>query len=385
MLKLVLESMGEGLVAANLEGRFLLWNDSANKLLGLDVSDMPADASALGYNIFLPDGITPCPVDQRPMARTLRGESVLAELVVQRPGVEGKIHIEVTGRPMKDAQGSRCGAVLAFRDITRRKTDEMEIRKLNEDLEERIAKRTQQLEATNHELEAFSYSVSHDLRAPLRHIASFSRILVGDFGPVMPTEAREHLQHIENAVSRMGLLIDALLKMAVLHRRSLRLDHSELNPIVDQVISMLGPECQGREVEWRVGKLPALDCDPVLMAQVFQNLIGNALKYSRGRSSAVIEVDSIQRPNKPPVIFVRDNGAGFNMKYAERLFGVFQRFHTGSEFEGTGVGLATVHRIIRKHGGMIWADAEPDHGATFYFALQMTEQIMTTPKAEAPL
>jgi chemotaxis family two-component system sensor kinase Cph1 len=201
----------------------------------------------------------------------------------------------------------------------------------------------------------------------------------------MPTEAREHLQHIETAVSRMGLLIDALLKMAVLHRRSLRLDHSELNPIVDQVISMLGPECQGREVEWRVGKLPALDCDPVLMAQVFQNLIGNALKYSRGRSSAVIEVDSIQRPNKPPVIFVRDNGAGFNMKYAERLFGVFQRFHTGSEFEGTGVGLATVHRIIQKHGGMIWADAEPDHGATFYFALQMTEQIMTTPKAEAPL
>jgi light-regulated signal transduction histidine kinase (bacteriophytochrome) len=163
----------------------------------------------------------------------------------------------------------------------------------------------------------------------------------------------------------------------------LHLEHSELNPIVDQVIAMLQPECQGRDVEWRIAKLPALDCDPVLMAQVLQNLIGNALKYSRGRAGAVIEVDSIQQPDKPPIIFVRDNGAGFNMKYAERLFGVFQRFHTESEFEGTGVGLATVHRIIQKHGGMIWAEAEPDHGATFYFALEMTERIGAAPKAAA--
>jgi signal transduction histidine kinase len=258
-----------------------------------------------------------------------------------------------------------------------------EIRTLNEDLEERIAKRTEQLEATNHELEAFSYSVSHDLRSPLRHIAGFSRILVNDFGAVMAVGAREHLQQIEDAVHRMERMVEALLKMAVLRRRSLQLRHSELNSIVDEVIAMLQPECEGREVEWRIAKLPALDCDPVLMAQVFQNLLGNALKYSRGRASAVIEVDSITRPGKPAIIFVRDNGVGFNMKYAEGLFGVFQRFHTDSEFEGTGVGLATVHRIIQKHGGIIWAEAEPDHGATFYFALQLTEQIGTTLKATA--
>jgi light-regulated signal transduction histidine kinase (bacteriophytochrome) len=282
-----------------------------------------------------------------------------------------------------DKDGVTRGGVLAFRDITRRKTDELEIRKLNEDLEERIAKRTEQLQATNHELEAFSYSISHDLRAPLRHIAGFSRILVNDFGPAMAVEAREHLQSIEDAVSRMGMMVDALLKMAVLRRKSLRLDHRDLNPIVDEVISMLQPERQGRSVEWRIARLPALDCDPILMAQVFQNLLGNALKYSRGRVNAVVEVDSIQQPDKPPIIFVRDNGAGFNMKYAEKLLGVFQRFHTESEFEGTGVGLATVHRIIQKHGGTIWAEAEPDHGATFYFALQMTEQIGTTPKATA--
>jgi light-regulated signal transduction histidine kinase (bacteriophytochrome) len=144
---------------------------------------------------------------------------------------------------------------------------------------------------------------------------------------------------------------------------------------------MLGQECEGREVEWRIAKLPALDCDPVLMAQVFQNLIGNALKYSSGRTRAIIEIGSIQEPGKPPVIFVRDNGAGFDLKYAKRLFGVFQRFHTESEFQGTGVGLATVHRIIEKHGGTIWAEAEPDHGATFSFALQTTEQMETAPHA----
>jgi signal transduction histidine kinase len=257
---------------------------------------------------------------------------------------------------------------------------ELQIRTLNEDLEERIAKRTEQLQATNHELEAFSYTVSHDLRTPLRHIGSFASILRNEFGPAMAVEARGHLQRIEYAVRRMELLVDALMKMATLRRRSLQLSHSELNPIVDGVVAMLQLQSDGRSVEWRIAKLPALDCDPILMAQVFQNLLGNALKYSRDRAKTVIEVDCVQQPGKPPIIFVRDNGAGFNMKYAEKLFGVFQRLHNDSEFEGTGVGLATVHRIIQKHGGMIWAEAEPDHGATFYFALQMTEQIGTTPK-----
>jgi light-regulated signal transduction histidine kinase (bacteriophytochrome) len=170
--------------------------------------------------------------------------------------------------------------------------------------------------------------------------------------------------------------------MAVLRRQSLRVYHSELNPIVAEVISVLEPECEGRDVEWRIGQLPAIDCDPVLMGQVFQNLLSNALKYSRGRSRAVIEVDSIQEPDKPVILLVRDNGAGFDMKYAQKLFGMFQRMHTESEFEGTGVGLATVHRIIQKHGGTIWAEAEVGRGATFYFVLQSAERPDLTPGVE---
>jgi PAS domain S-box-containing protein len=383
MLQSVLNSMVEGLVVTDEQGNFVLWNPAAEEILGLGPANQSTADWSAHYGTFLPDMITPLPNEQNPLLLAIAGEVTSAVMFIRNPSLEQGVWIESNGAPLRDKDGLVRGGVIAFRDITRRKAYELEIREFNEDLEDRIAKRTEQLAAANHELEAFSYSVSHDLRAPLRHIAGFSRILVNDFGPVMAVEAREYLQLIEDAVRRMGLLVEDLLSLAKLGQQSLKLCRTELNAIVDAVISILEPECEGREVEWHIAKLPALDCDPILMAQVFQNLLGNALKYSRNRAYAVIEVDSIQQPGKPPVIFVRDNGAGFNRKYADRLFGVFQRFHTDSEFEGTGVGLATVHRIIQKHGGTIWAESEPDHGATFYFALQMTDQIEAIRKATA--
>jgi light-regulated signal transduction histidine kinase (bacteriophytochrome) len=320
-------------------------------------------------------------MDHLPLVRAMQGESLQKELIIRHEGSEDSAILEFSGRPMKDAQGNLCGGVVAFHDITQRKKDEREIRKLNEELEMKVLQRTAQLEATNHELEAFTYSVSHDLRAPLRHISSFSKILHEDFGAAMDAEARRLLERIENGARRMTLLVDGLLSLARFGRQALQIDHTELNPIVDGVVSVLQTEYAGRAVEWHIAPLPVLECDPLLIRQVFQNLLANALKYTGRRTKAVIEIDSIQQPGKPAVIFVRDNGAGFSMQYADKLFGVFQRMHKDSEFEGTGVGLATVHRIIQKHGGSIWAEAEVDRGATFYFTVGEKASIETIQKA----
>jgi PAS domain S-box-containing protein len=381
MLNLVLESMGEGLVAADREGRFLLWNRSASKLLSCGSTALPPEQWSSHYACYQPDGITPCPMDQLPLVRATQGESLQKELIIRRAGSEDSAILEFSGRPMKDARGNLCGGVVAFRDITQRKKDEWEIRKLNEELEMKVQQRTAQLEAANHELEAFTYSVSHDLRAPLRHISSFSSILREDFGTAMDAEARRLLERIENGARRMTLLVDGLLSLARFGRQALNISLTELNAIVDGVVSVLQTEYTGRDVEWRIAPLPALECDPILIQQVFQNLLANALKYSSRRDKAVIEIDSIQQTGNPPVIFVRDNGAGFSMQHAEKLFGVFQRMHSDAEFEGTGVGLATVNRIIQRHGGRIWAEAEVDRGATFYFTVAERDLAGSTRRA----
>ncbi len=238
-----------------------------------------------------------------------------------------------------------------------------------------------ELAASVKELEAFTYSVSHDLRAPLRHISGFSRILTEEYGPNLPSDAQHHLQRIQDGTRRMGQLVDDLLNLARVGRRDLSLQVSGLKSLVDEVIAELEPECTGRQIEWRIADLPFVDCDPGLMKQVFQNLLSNAIKFTRPRSQAVIEVGRKDQDGTA-VVFVRDNGVGFNMKYADKLFGVFQRLHRPEDFEGTGVGLATVQRIIQKHGGgRIWAEAELDKGATFYFTLGAREKTEFKTKA----
>jgi PAS domain S-box-containing protein len=382
MMQSILDSMIEGLVAADEHGKFVLWNPAAEKIMGLGATGLPPQEWSAHYGVFLPDKVTPVAPGQTALERAVRGEVVSTEVFLRNPALDREVWLEINSSPLRGNDGVLRGGVAAFRDITQRKADELEIRKLNEDLEARIVRRTAQLEMANRELEAFSYSVSHDLRSPLRHIAGFTRILINEFGGSMEAEARAHLQSIEKAVGLTGQLIEGLLNMATLGRQALRPRHTDLNPLVEEIISQLRPECEGREVEWRVAPLPALDCDPILIRQVLQNLLDNALKYSRGRRPAIIEVDSIQRPGEPAVIFVRDNGAGFDLKYAEKLFGVFQRFHSKKEFEGTGVGLATVLRILQKHGGTIWAESAVDQGATFYFAMQpVTAQTGLTAKA----
>jgi light-regulated signal transduction histidine kinase (bacteriophytochrome) len=224
------------------------------------------------------------------------------------------------------------------------------------------------LQLANRELESFTYSVSHDLRAPLRQIDGFSRILSESLWYDLDDKARHYLTRIQEGTKHMGRLVDDLLALARLGQQSPRARQTALTPIVLDVIAGLGSDAADREVEWRVGELPTAVCDPGLMRIVFTNLASNALKYTRPRSRATVEIGCMSHEGRP-ALFVRDNGVGFNMKYADKLFGVFQRLHRSEEFEGTGVGLATVQRIVHKHGGEIWADAAPDAGATFYFTL----------------
>jgi PAS domain S-box-containing protein len=267
--------------------------------------------------------------------------------------------------------GRQVEMVLA-NDVTAKLLAEHQLRELNEQLEQKVSERTKQLEVANQGLESFSYSVSHDLRAPLRSINGFSRILLEDFASSLPAEATKYLELVRASAKEMGELIDQLLTFSRIGRQALRKQQVETKNIVERVLEDLRSEQQGRKIRIVMKDLPAAQADPSLLKQVFVNLLSNALKYTRGRSETEIEIGATVSAGPPAetVYFVRDNGAGFDMRYAHRLFGVFQRLHRADEFEGTGVGLATTHRIITLHGGKIWAEAEVNRGATFFFTLE---------------
>jgi signal transduction histidine kinase len=245
----------------------------------------------------------------------------------------------------------------------------------NAALEKRVRERTAELEVANRglefankELEAFSHSISHDLRAPLRHIDGFSQILADDYTDVLPPPAQHLLRRVCEGAKRMGLLIDDLLSFSRLSRQPLKKRQVNTAQLVEEVLGELEREREGRRVELRLGALPDCLGDYALLKQVWVNLLSNAHKFTRRREQAIIEAGSEERDGEL-VYHVRDNGAGFDMQYASRLFGVFQRLHQADQFEGTGVGLSIVQRIIHRHGGRIWAESEPENGARFYFTI----------------
>jgi PAS domain S-box-containing protein len=283
---------------------------------------------------------------------------------------------EVVTTALHDPGGELIGFVKIDKDITARRTAEEQITKLNQTLSQQIA----ELAAANQELESFSYSVSHDLRAPLRHIDGFARILIEEHAAGMSSEAQGYLQRIVQGATRMGELVDDLLNLARIGRQQLTRERSDMTRLVKDAISALPPEPHERHIEWRIETLPTMNCDPRLIKLVFVNLLSNAAKFTRKQPAAVIEVGT-RVCSGSPAIFVRDNGVGFDPRYADKLFGVFQRLHRQEDFEGTGVGLATVSRIVHRHGGEIWAESKLNAGATFFFTLGPQSEVRSEVEA----
>ena len=269
---------------------------------------------------------------------------------------------------IRDESGRLRGFAKVTRDLTERRAVEEQVRRLNAELERKVEERTAQLEAANKELEAFSYSVSHDLRAPLRGIDGFSQALLEDYADRLDGEGQDYLRRIRAATQRMARLIDDLLNLSRITRAGLRREPVDLSAIARSVAEQLARSHPGRKVEFRIAEGVKAEGDPHLLRVALENLLGNAWKFTGKTPAARVEF-GVTEADGAPAYFVRDNGAGFDMAYAGKLFGAFQRLHDAREFEGTGIGLATVQRVVRRHGGRVWAEGAPGLGATFYFTL----------------
>ena len=297
----------------------------------------------------------------------LSGRTWRGEFINRRK--DGSVYInEETITPVRLHGGEITHFVGIMQDVTERREAEAQVRELTDQLEDRVRQRTAELERANRELEAFAYSVSHDLRAPLRHIKGFMDLLGTAALEKLSQEERQYLSQIASSARHMDRLIDDLLLFSRMGQAALKAEPIQLNQVVEEALAELEPELKGRTIRWIKGDLPRVNADAPMLRQVLINLLSNALKFTVSRNSAEIEI-SAKESDGEVVVSVRDNGVGFDMRFADKLFGLFQRLHSAAEFPGTGVGLANVRRIIARHGGRTWAEGKPRAGATFYFSL----------------
>jgi PAS domain S-box-containing protein len=360
------ERLDEGYFSTSLDGLFLDWNPALLRTLGL-----APDADLLGKTS---EGFWCEPADRlRWIERLGQSDHVLEHLADVRTPAGERRTVVLSAHLIRDPAGAPVRMDGSATDITGLRRAQQEIELLNATLEQRVTERTAELDAANGELEAFAYSVSHDLRAPLRHISGFSTLLAEHADDALDDKSRHYVEVILRSVNEMGVLIDDLLQFSRTGRAELLIAPVDMDVVVKEALAPLEEELDGREIELSVAPLPQAPADRVLIRQVWANLLGNAFKYTRGRSPARITVDG--RVVDGEVVYsVADNGVGFDMQYAHKLFGVFQRLHDVGEFEGTGIGLANVHRIVTRLHGRVWAEGEPGSGATFFFSLPTTKE-----------
>ncbi|MEX2535706.1 MAG: PAS domain S-box protein [Trueperaceae bacterium] len=376
-LAAILEHAQDAIVSLDPSGRIASWNTGAVELFGR--------SSEAAGNLRVEELVSPGERESMRvwLARALRGSPVVQREVECLEDGGETFFAEVTLAPVRDESGEVIAVSLTARDVSERKRNEEELRRIQKELEDRVAERTEALSSVNKELEAFTYSASHDLRAPLRGIDGFSQALLEDYGRDLDEAATHYVNRIRTGAQRMGEIIDALLMLSHISLAELHLSPVDLGQMAQEIVDELRELEPERNVEFNVHPGVIMHVDEKLMRIALQNVLSNAWKFTRQREPAIIEFGRLEG-SENSTFFVRDNGAGFDMKYVDKLFSPFQRIHHPSRFEGSGIGLGTVQRVISRHKGRVWGQGVPDAGATFYFHLpgpELSRKTSDAPKA----